>query len=680
MADSTLDLSTLEWRLAGFIPNDWRNRSVADYDGHAEVGPVPARVPGSIQAALLDAGIIPDWFVGLQARECEWVENRHWILYTALPDEWVAAAAGARRAFLRCEGLDYEGCVRVNGEEAGHFRGSFVPHVFEVGRCLRPTDNVVEIVFTEPPRWLGQLGFTSRMTDWKTRFNYTWDWTSRVVQLGVTGEVVLEPERVCELGDLTCRAGAGGDSDSSGRFSDSSGGVSDSSGWLHVQAPVLGTVPAGASAVVSLADIAGHTVRERSVVPAELAATGVRWDDLPVNLWWPNGEGAQPRYRLSVRLVGPDGADLDRAERTIGFRRIEWRPCEAAPADAEPWLCTVNGRPVFLQGVNWTPIRPDYADVTADQVRARVELYRDLGCNVLRVWGGATLETELFYDLCDEMGLLVWQEFPLSSSGFDNWPPEDETAIAEMRAIAESYVLRRRHHPSLCVWCGGNELQGAPDGGTEGIGRPVSSSHPMIAALGAVVARLDPDRRFLPTSSSGPRFGADPSEFGRGVHHDVHGPWTLPEGSLEGAARYWGGDDALFRSEVGVPGASPADIIEEYAGELPLMPASSANPLWRRTSWWIQWPEFVSETGREPADLGEFVAWSQDRQAKGIALAAESCKRRFPACGGFIVWMGHDSFPCTANTALVDFHGRPKPAAVALREVFRRPAGGAVRT
>ncbi len=192
----------------------------------------------------------------------------------------------------------------------------------------------------------------------------------------------------------------------------------------------------------------------------------------------------------------------------------------------------------------------------------------------------------------------------------------------------------------------------------------------MIAALARVVERDDPGRRFLPTSSSGPRFGAEPGEFGLGLHHDVHGPWQLPEGTLAGAQAYWAGDDALFRSEVGVAGASPVDVIEEYAGDLPVMPASGDNPLWRRTSWWIQWPEFLEEVGREPTDLAEFVAWSQERQAKGLVLAAKSCKSRFPRCGGFIVWMGHDCFPCTANTAIVDFHGRPKPAALALKQVF----------
>jgi beta-mannosidase len=370
--------------------------------------------------------------------------------------------------------------------------------------------------------------------------------------------------------------------------------------------------------------------------------------------------------------VGPNSKVHDEEVRTIGFKRVEWRPCEGAPPAADPWLCVVNDRPIFLQGVNWTPIRPNFADVTEGDYRKRLELYRDLGCNLLRVWGGAFPEKECFYRICDELGLLVWQEFPLSSSGVDNWPPEDEQSIAAMAAIAASYIERRQHHVSLLLWCGGNELVGGLHGSKVGAVVPVDVSHPLIGRLAQVVAERDPGRRFLPTSSSGPRFGARAADFGKGLHWDVHGPWKLP-GTMAEWRAYWERDDALFRSETGAPGASPVEIIRRMRGALPETPGTANNPLWRRTGWWIEWPVFVQEHGREPESLEEFVTWSQSRQAEALAIAARACKTRFPRCGGFLVWMGHDSFPCTANTAIVDFDGEPKPAALALQAVFTQP-------
>jgi beta-mannosidase len=394
------------------------------------------------------------------------------------------------------------------------------------------------------------------------------------------------------------------------------------------------------------------------------------WDNLPVERWWPNGHGTQKLY--TVTCVPVDGGE-SRSWR-VGFKAVRWEPCAGAPAGADPWLCVVNDRPIFLQGVNWSPIRPNFADVTEAEVRTRLETYRDLGCNVLRVWGGAVLEKESFYNACDELGLLVWQEFPLSSSGADNWPPEDPRAIDEMAAIAASYIERRQHHVSLLLWCGGNELQGDLEGGKTGCGKPVTNDHPLIGRLAATVARLDPSRRFLPSSASGPRFVADAKDFGNGLHWDVHGPWR---GETE---EYWQRDDALFRSEVGAPGASPAAVINQYAGGLPVLPGSLANPLWRRVSWWLEWPEFLAEQGREPRDLEEFVAWSQQRQAVFLTRAVAACQGRFPRCGGIILWMGHDSFPCPTNTAILDFHGQEKPAALAVGKLFRAHASQLART
>ncbi|MFW5856906.1 MAG: glycoside hydrolase family 2 protein [Planctomycetota bacterium] len=650
-------LSELEWKLAGFLPHMWRRaRSIElGVETESEIPCVPATVPGSVQRALREADLLPDWYVGLDARACEWVEHRHWVFQARLPDAWLADAGGAR-CVLRCYGLDYEGVVRVNGGEAGAFCGTFTPHAFDLTPCLQKDGNLLEIVFFEPPRWLGQFGYTSRMTEWKARFNYTWDWTSRVVQIGIWDDLVLETTAGPAFERLEVRADA-----------DPAAGT----GMLRLSGGASG----GDRVTVTLADADGRVVREETEPLAAFVDGGISWSDLGVELWWPNGEGAQPLYTVTCRLLDADGSECDRAGRRVGFRRIEWRPCVDAPEGALPWICVVNGRPIFLQGVNWTPVRPTFADVPADETVRRVALYRDLGCNTLRVWGGAVLETEAFYDACDERGLLVWQEFPLSSSGLDNWPPEDPDAIAEMEEIVRSYIERRQHHASLFVWCGGNELQGALDGGKQGCGRPVDGTHPMIAAMERLVAALDPGRRFLPTSSSGPRFIADADDFGKGIHHDVHGPWKLPDETREGARAYWAGDDSLFRSETGAPGASPADIIREYAGDLPLLPGTRDNPLWRRTSWWIEWPTFVAQEGHEPESLEAYVAWSQARQADGLALAVQACKDRFPAMGGILLWMGHDSFPCTANTAIVDFHGRPKPAALALEPVFRsRPA------
>jgi beta-mannosidase len=393
-----------------------------------------------------------------------------------------------------------------------------------------------------------------------------------------------------------------------------------------------------------------------------------------VEKWWPAHRGQQPLYDVRVELLDRRGRVLDIQTRRVGFREVRWRPCEGAPREAEPWILHVNGEPQFVAGVNWTPIRPNFADVTDVEIRARLETYRDLGFNLVRVWGGAVLERESFFHSCDELGLLVWQEFPYSSSGIDNWPPDDKAAAKRAGEIAESYIARRQHHASLVVWCGGNELQFGSGGKRTGGGVPVGYDHAPITAMQHAVRRLDPTRRFLPTSPFGPRFSIEPKAIGKGEHHCVHGPWKIP-GPLRAWKKYWDQSDALFHSEVGVPGAAGVKLIREFCGDSGL-PADETHPAWRHAAaWWIQWREFLA-AGGHPRSLEALVRWSQRCQAEGIAIALAACKRKFPRCGGFIVWMGHDAFPMPCNTAILDFHGQPKPAALALGEILlaRAPA------
>jgi beta-mannosidase len=648
---SVHDLGPLQWQITGLSPFQWQWERGGKPEGPwtADVSALPARVPGSVQGALRRAGLLPDWNMGLEHRACEWVENRHWLFEAILPDDWFRPG---QRHVLACDGLDGNGWVFLNGREVGTFANAFLPQRFDLTPAVRAAGNRLQIVFGLSPRWLGQIGFTSRFTDWKPRFNYTWDWIARLVQVGIWDAIRLEvTDGTANLSAARCQPGF-----------DHAAGVGSVRVWCD-QAGDRGRVRLELRAGTEL--IAVH-----DAAASELR-NGLSWNDLEVKPWWPNGMGKQVLYTLTCRLVGDNGGEGDSRTWRIGFRAIEWRSCAGAPAGADPWIYVVNGQAVFLQGVNWTPIRANFADVELAEYRRLAETYRDLGCNIVRVWGGAFLEKPVLYDLCDELGLLIWQEFPLSSSGIDNWPPEDAASIAALTAVAAAYIERRQHHAALLCWCGGNELQGALDGAKTGGGKPVDLSHQLMRAFADTVVRLDPGRRFLPSSSSGPLFYAHRAEYGKGLHWDVHGPWKGE------SVEYWQEDDSLFRSEVGAPGASPADIIRGFAGGLDILPGTAANPLWRRTSWWIEWPEFVAEQKREPKDLEEYVAWSQQRQAVFLARAAHACKSRFPRCGGFIVWMGHDCFPCTANTAILDLFGRPKPAALALAEVFHGPAGAA---
>jgi len=649
LAKKTWDLGQLKWKLSGFVPYLWGVDRYTDVRQapDAEIGPIDATVPGSVQKALLDAGIVKDWNVGMNARDMEWVENRDWVYQTEIPDQWIGDRGTLR---LRCAGLDYAGKILLNGLPVLEFKGSFTPYAVDLKPHLKPSGNLLQIWFQQSPRWLGQFGHTSEMTEWKPRFNYYWDWIQRLVQVGIWDAITLESVQEGEIGEVRCHSDAS---------------IDAGTGSLQISAASRG----GKFLQVALKE-GSRTVKEEILAVSEGPAK-IAWDRLPIELWWPNGLGKQPLYDLHIRLLDSDKRQIDAKQLRVGFRHIEWKHTEGAGPDAHPYLCTVNGKRLFLFGINWTPVRPNFADLAEEDYRKRVAVYRDLGVNTLRVWGGGFPERQWLYDLCDENGLLVWQEFPLSSSGLDNEPPADQASIEQMAVIAESYVKRLRHHAALLLWCGGNELREDRAGHASAEPTLTIDHHPMMLRQAEVVRQLDPGHSFVPTSPYGPIGSFSRQNSGKKKYWDVHGPWTF-QGPVDGEWKdLWEHSDAMFHSEMGAPSASPVAIIRRYRGDLPEVPGTHANPLWNRQPWWIEWPKFVAEKSREPESLEEFVAWSQKRQADALTIAVSATKSRFPACGGIIVWMGHDCCPCTTNTSIVDFDGNPKPAALALKKVLR---------
>ncbi len=648
------DLTQLDWTLEGWEPNGWRLGRTMETNTviTAAVRPIPARLPGSVQSALIREGIVPDWYEGLHSRDCEWVEHRNWIYEARLP---AGAAPKGERVVLAADGLDYSGWILVDRREVASFSGALLPHRIDLTEWLSDGEShLIGIVFDLPPAEQGQMGYTCKSRYYKPRYNYGWDWCPRLVPIGVTGPLRLVT------------------------------GAESAFAVRHIAAELLDDNRTGRVAVRIDAGPGAEEIR------AELrdgdrvigGATAAGWygeavltlEDLAVEPWWPNGMGPTKTYTLALSATNAAGESLWTATRRLGFKRVAWLPCEGAPEGAEPWLCEVNGEPVFLQGVNWVPPCASYGDSADKDYSDLITLYRDMGCNIFRVWGGGILETETFYRLCDEAGILVWQEFPLSSSGINNTPPDDPEAIADVVRIAETYIERRAHHVSLLMWCGGNELTGKRN--DTGADAPVDYSYPCIAALRDVVQRRDPFRRFVATSPTGPVFYATPDNYGKGIHHDVHGPWGFGPANggfrdVEAWRAYWDGDDALFRSEVGMPAAATRAQFDRYSGGLEVWPPTSVYWL-HSSSWWLQWDRYEKAIeGLEPdAALDEYIRVTQDVQAQAYAIAAATCKRRFPACGGFIIWMGHDCFPCPANNSVIDFMRNPKPAYHALREVF----------
>jgi beta-mannosidase len=368
----------------------------------------------------------------------------------------------------------------------------------------------------------------------------------------------------------------------------------------------------------------------------------------------------------------------------FGIRRVELLPNEGAPEEALAYTFVVNGVRLFAKGWNWVPLDHLYGRPMPERYERFLTLARDAHVNLLRVWGGGLLEREAFYDLCDRFGIMVWQEFPQSSSGLDNRPSTDEAYLALVREQAAALIARRRHHPSLVLWCGGNEL-------THDDFTPLTSEHPVLAELKQAVDLEDPGRLWLPTSPSGPTFLPDPDHPGRA--HDVHGPWSFL--GVPGHYRYQNSIDPLLYSEFGVEGAANMDALARIEGkgsrewgigndradpqlptpnsQLPsLWPVERTNPLWMHHggAWWFQ-RERVEALFGALSDLATFVWAGQWLQAEGLRYAVEANRRRKWRCSGVLPWQLNEAWPNATCTNAVDYFGEPKPAYDVVRRAYR---------
>jgi beta-mannosidase len=640
-----LSLDGDDWTLYWLLPNEWFWRRVWETaPPEAAARRLPASVPGHVQEALLRAEALPHPYVREHSRQWEWTSARDWVYEKpfSVPEE-----LAGDRYLLRFEGLDDAGHVYLNGRRVGDHEGQFLPAEWDVTDHLRADrPNHLVVVVERAPDVQGQIGRTSRERRWKSRFAYGWDWATRLPPVGIWDSVWLQAVSQAWFRGVSVNANLSTD-----RSEASLAVISEFGARERTQAVIRLEVTQQGLPVATVEDPITLFESDTSLVQSTIIPR--------IQLWWPNGSGRPALYQARVTLMDAREGVLDQREIEFGVRELELQPCEGAPPDSLPYVLTVNGRRTWIKGWNWTPLDHLYGSLDEARYRPFLELARDAGVNLLRVWGGGLLEKEAFYRLCDRYGILVWQEFPLSSSGIDNTPSEDPGYLNYIRMQAEGMLERRRNHPSLAIWCGGNEL-------TDDRMRPLGSDHPALAELREAVLTEDPQRLWLPTSPSGPVFDARPEA--RGQLHDAHGPW-LWLGPAE-HPRFYNRIDPLLHSEFGCEGAADVETLR-FIFDGPPSPPDLTDPVWLHHggAWWLR-PETVAAAFGPTSDAASFVRASQALQAMGLQYAVEAARRRKWRCAGTLPWQFNEAWPNAICTSAVDYFGRPKAAYYAVKRAY----------
>ena len=617
-----------DWTVAGSWPYTvMQGSSVETGAKFTAVTPrIPAKVPGSVYDDLERAGIIPDPYYERNSLLSEWVANRFWSYMTAFPRPETCGC----RVRLVLEGIDYHAHVWLNDEKIAEHVGMYAPLIVDVTDRLRE-DNVLTVVLESAPDEMGQIGYTSRTWTQKARFGYKWDFGTRLVNLGLYGDAYLD---VCSdpLRDV----------------------------WIRTREDGTVTVRAANRSFRAVLALRGVTVAEGKTDAGSLTLTVS-----DPALWYPNRYGAQPLYDLTLAT-----GDDERIFR-VGIRSVAYEKPACADPDVLPYIPVVNGVRIYLKGVNMTPLDHRTGTVTRERYERLLTLARDAGVNLIRVWGGGVIESEDFYDLCDEYGIMVWQEFIQSSSGLDNIPSKRPEFLRLVEQTARAALPVKRNHISLTYLSGGNELMDAA-------GIPSTFGDENLALLKRIADELAPDVLMLPTSASGPTEWFDAQHPGR--NQDVHGPWKYA--GVRGQYALYNRSTILLHSEFGVDGMSNLDAIRTVlAPENQIVTTMAENLTWRHHGeWWDTYATRERPLFGEIGDLCTLCDLSQYLQAEGIRYAVEAHRRRAKTASparlgpgelyapemqesvGAIVWQLNEPWPNVSCTSMVDYYGVPKLA------------------
>jgi beta-mannosidase len=605
----------------------------------------PVKLPTSVQEALWRAGRIPNPYRDLNSRAAEWVEHRDWVFGL---DFDLDPPDGDRRTFLHFESVADECIVFLNGEIAGRHEGPGAPFEIEIGGLLRRGGNQLLVVVRSPHQEDPQTGWTEQTRSLRGRMGFGWDFAPRLVPIGILGDVSLRQTGAHRLRDLWARPSLSGDL---------------SAATIDLSVEVDG--PPGVE--VRFTVLQSNRLVATATSPAAARGVARARVELPnLRLWWPNGLGDQPLYTARAEVAGGS----DRTEATFGVRDLRWEARPGSSAGAEyPLTLVVNGRRVFQRGWNWVPADAMGGPRSLAPMRRLLRMAREAHANVLRCWGGADPESAAFYKECDRLGILVWQEFPLSSAGISNTPPSDPEYLGRLQRYARDVVAHRRNHPSLALWGGGNELTGED-------GRPLTLEHPYARCLAAVIAECDPDRTFRPSSPLGPVFEADPT---RGDLWDVHGPWEYGatyDATAPGPqyARFNAIAPALH-SETGAPGEASLETQRRFLSRAQ-RPRSAENPARRHHggAWW-EHQSTVRQLFGEVEDDELAVLAGQWLQAEALRYYVEESRRRWHrgalSTAGIYPWQLNEPWPNVVCTSAVEYSGRPKLAYYAVRNAYR---------
>ena len=611
----------------------------------------PARVPGVVHTDLLENGMIPEPYYSTNEDSLQWIEHKDWeyrTVFVPSPEQFAAA-----EIFLDFQGLDTYADVYLNGEKILEADNMFVDWRIPVKRLLKPEENTLEITFKSAYRIGSELAkqypklpadndkgkeYKTSVFTRKAQYHFGWDWGPRFVTAGIWKPVYLESYNQLRIDNIQYVQ------------------LSQDSAQARIEAKITldAAQPGKAELVIANENGVPYASRKVSVVP------GMQTFTLPFvienpELWWPNGMGMpKPTLYTLNTIVSSGGNKYDEDTQRIGIRTVELK--REKDDVGETFYFEVNGVPLFMKGANLIPQDVFLPEVTPERYRKTVDVAVESNMNMLRVWGGGIYESDVFYDYCDEQGILVWQDFPFACAFY----PWDDAFYDNVRKEARQNIRRLRNHPSLAIWCGNNEIDEAWHqwGYTKNNkDYPWSDEEKRLIRKGiddlffdkvipGVLAEEDTTRPYHPSS---PLYG-----------------WGNPKSQIAGDVHYWGvfhGEEPFsaykdkpgrFSNEYGHQSLANYDTWKKWLKPDELKILSEAMHVHQKNGRGYRLIEdyMRREVPVVKDDFRTYVYLSQLVQADGIRIAMEGHRQNRPFTMGSLYWQLNDCWPVTSWSSM----------------------------
>lgn len=644
------------------INDGWRFRQ-----GRGEIW-YPATVPGTVHTDLMANEIIEDPFFRLNERAVQWVDKEDWMYETMLTP--TADELSAQNQDLVFYGLDTYADVYLNGSPILNADNMHRTWRVNIKDKLKPGENKLEVYFHSPikidlPKCdLYDYGFNTgpdqsqnggifdklvSIFARKAGYHYGWDWGPRLVTSGIWRPVVLETWNGPKIDDVQVIQNE----------------VNGAKADLTLIAEVLSDSDDNAK-IEFKAD--GKSLASKEVALKKgLNRIEVAAQVKKPRLWWPNGLGEPYLYYFTTTVTAAAGSDNNSQE--IGLRSIKLH--NDKDQYGHNLYFEVNGKPVFMKGVDMVPLDNFLPRITHEKYEKHVLDAKNVNMNMIRVWGGGVYEDDYFYQLCDRNGMLVWQDFMFACSTY----PADEKFLTSIRHEAVDNVRRLRNHACIALWCGNNECQDVFYGW--GNRKKYYEEKGVLPLLESQFKAMY--FKTLPEVVK---------EYGGGTAYRPSSPFAFedtPSDGINGDDHYWGvwhGRDSIghynvkrarFFSEYGFQSFPEFESVKLYAPQerdwdinSEVMMAhqragSYANNLIR---------EYMADEFRVPDNFEDFLYVGMILQGDAIKTAMEAHRRDMPYCMGTLVWQHNDCWP-VASWAGRDYYGRWKAQQYFARKAYR---------